>query len=153
MQLHAPSLRTWSAAPLDPDGEYGSLPKARLVPSLVSTALAAVAVLLLVVEGRLWWGLGLLAGAVVVAGVRAVRAAAVPTLAAHVLLRVLVLIGVGLAYGIKRPGEPAAVWCAVSILLLAVLGEPLLRRVLDGRTFVAAHLPGVQALPTLRLRQ
>ncbi len=139
--------------PLDPDGEYGGLPMRRLVPGLLSPALAAAAVLLLLVEARLWEGLGLLAGAVVVAGVRAVRAGAVSPLAAHVLLRVLLLVGVGLAYDIKRPGEPVGVWCSVSILLLAVLGEPLLRRVLDGRTFVAAHLPGVPVLPALRLRQ
>ena len=44
-------------------------------------------------------------------------------------------------------------WLAASILLLAVLGEPLLRRVLTGRTFVAAHLPGVPPLPQLRLPQ
>ena len=153
MQLHAPSLRTWAAMPLDPDGEYGGLPMRRLVPGLLSPALAAAAVLLLLVEARLWEGLGLLAGAVVVAGVRAVRAGAVSPLAAHVLLRVLLLVGVGLAYDLKRPGEPVGVWCSVSILLLAVLGEPLLRRVLDGRTFVAAHLPGVPVLPALRLRQ
>ena len=98
MQLHAPSLRTWSAAPLDPDGEYGGLPRRRLVPGLVSTTLATAAVLLLLLEGRRWWGLGLLAGAVVVAGVRAVRAEAVSRSARTSCSRVLLLVGVGLAY-------------------------------------------------------
>ena len=151
MPLHAPSINTWAAAPLDPDGEYGSLSPGRLVVGLLSAVLAGAGLLLLLVDGDYRWGSCLLAAAVVVAAARAAATACKSLLGSHVLVRVMVLLGAGAAYDARRPAEAPVVWTLVSVLLLAVLGEPLLRRILGGRRFVAAHLVGLPDVPTERL--
>src|SRR4051812_33087711 len=151
MALHAPSISTWSAAPLNPDGEYGALSPWRLLVGLVSSAMGGAGLLLLLLHPAYGWGVSLLAAAILLAAARAACFARKGLLGAHGLLRVLVLLGVGSAYGLQRPEDSRVVWSTVSILLLAVLGESLLRRVLGGRTFVAAHLVGMPDIPTVRL--
>ena len=71
MPLHAPSLPTWAAVPLDPDGEYGALSPWRLLVGLLSAMLAGAGLLLMLVDGAYRWGWSLLAAAVVVAAARA----------------------------------------------------------------------------------
>lgn len=143
--MPAPSLKTWSARPILPDGEASDPTAARALVNILATAAAVAGLLLLLTTERVGWGLAVLAGAVVLAVGRAAAAQLwrQQLLGADLLVRLTAVVGVALAHLQQRPADGLWVWPATILLLLTTLGEPLVDKLHDGGSFTAAHVPGL----------
>src|SRR4029450_13190808 len=68
-------------------------------------------------------------------------------LAAYQAPRIAVLVAVAAGYLARRPDDPAWIWSATGLAILAILCEPTLRLLLTKATPVAVQLPGFPEVP------